>query len=465
MILTAIDYFFIVFASIAMFSYLGLGLVSWKAIKKYDRDNSPIDFEMLKMSSLAPKVSLIAPAHNEGVTIIENVKSMLALQYPSLDIIIVNDGSTDDTIEKLKLTYRLKKIDLKTTGEIKTERVKAVYHSEIIHSHRLIVVDKENGGKADALNAGINIANTNLVACIDVDCVLEPDAILKMVKPFLMDKKVIATGGVIRISNASKVKSGKLVKARIPNRLIEKFQFLEYLRAFLIGRMGWSKMNGLLIISGAFGLLRRDLVVKCGGYMRGTVGEDMELIVRMRKWMHQNDQEYRMEYIPEPLCWTEVPGNLKILGRQRNRWTRGLIDTLILHKDMALNKKYGLIGMLSYPYWLLLEWLAPILEVLGLIYMVFLFWNDRLDWMYSGSLLLLVYAFAVMISFFALLLDEQTTFQYSDPNDLKHLVLTALLEPLLYHPLIIFWAIRGNIDYWRGNRSWGAMQRQGFSGS
>lgn len=446
-----------------MISYVILAIISKRAIKNYERENAGISHALLNNSSILPKVTLIAPAYNEEVSIIENVRSLLSIKYRKLDLIIVNDGSQDKTLEKLKIAYRLKPCDIDFKKEIETKKVRCVYRSEIITTHRLFVIDKENGGKADALNAGINVANSHLVACVDVDCVLEPDSILKMVKPYLQDKKVIATGGIVRISNSSKVVDGTLVEARVPKKFIERFQFLEYLRAFLIGRMGWSKINGLLIVSGAFGLFRRDIVLKCGGYKPETVGEDMELVVRMRRYMHEKNKKYRVVYIPDPLCWTEVPTSYKILGRQRNRWTRGLMDTLKFHKKLLFNPKYKLMGTISYPYWLLFEWLSPILEFFGLFYLSYKIMSGSTDLVYVLSLIFMVYSYSFMLSCFALLQDELTTFKYTGRKDLIRMIITALLEPIVFHPLTIYWSIKGNIDFFKDKKAWGEMIRVGFN--
>ncbi len=452
-----------IYSAFIMLSYVVLCFISRFSIRKYDVNNGFVNFEDILHSPLAPRITLIAPAYNEGVTIIENVKSLLSIRYRKLDIIIVNDGSTDDTMEKLKIAYRLEKYRNNPAGMLKTKQIKGVYRSSYITTHNLIIIDKANGGKSDALNAGLNYAKSNLVACIDVDCILEPDSLQKMVKPFLESEgEVIATGGIVRISNSSQVMDGHMVEAKLPKRWLERFQFLEYLRAFLIGRMAWSKLNGLLIVSGAFGLFRKDIAMKCGGYDTGSIGEDMELIVRMRKYMHKLNRKYKVVYIPDPLCWTEVPSNISVLGRQRNRWTRGLIDTLVKHKDICLNPKFKLMGMLSYPFWLFFEWMAPLLEIIGLTLCIYQLLMGNLYVENFLVLLLFVYVFAFALSCFSLLQDELTTFKYVRRKDLLYLILTALIEPIVFHPMTVYWSLRGNIDYLKGKKRWGEMKRSGF---
>ena len=322
-----------VFALAIFTSYITMSFISGVEMVKYMRKNSFVDYSPVISSPFSPSVSIIAPAYNEGNTIVENIRSLLSIHYADFEVIIVNDGSKDDSMEKVIRHYNLEKVDFLIQNKIPTKPIRGIYKSTNRAYSKLFVIDKENGGKADSLNAGINVSAKKYFAAIDVDCILEEDAILKMIKPFLehSDERVIATGGVIRIANSCIVKDGKIIKVNLPRNLIARFQVLEYTRAFLMGRMAWSRLNGLLLISGAFGIFDREIVVLSGGYETKTVGEDMELIVRMRRYMIEHEQKYRIVYIPDPLCWTEVPEKLKILSRQRNRWTRGNMETLFKH--------------------------------------------------------------------------------------------------------------------------------------
>ncbi|HEY0899366.1 MAG TPA: glycosyltransferase family 2 protein, partial [Sphingobacteriaceae bacterium] len=249
----------------------------------------------------------------------------------------------------------------------------------------------------------------------------------------------------------------------LPDKLIPRFQVLEYIRAFLVGRMAWSRVNGLLLISGAMGMFDKEIVIKVGGYNHNTVGEDMELVVRMSRFMHEIRQLYRVVYIPDPLCWTESPSGTRILGRQRNRWTRGTIETLWTHKDLFFNPRYGVLGMLSYPYWFFFEWLAPILEFMGLLFFITLACMGQINWEYSMILMGMVYFFAVTLSTISILFEELSYQQYTSGRDILKLLVVALIEPLVYHPLTVYWAIRGNIDKITGKTAWGAMTRTGFA--
>ena len=394
----------------------------------------------------------------------ENVRSLLSIHYSNFEVIIINDGSKDRSLQTLIEHYELVKVNFALNEQIKTKPLRGIYKSKNKAYSRLTVVDKENGGKADALNIGINVSSKDLILCIDVDCIVEQDAILRMVKPFMdEEKRVIAAGGVIRIANSCEVKDGRLIKVHMPDNLVARFQVLEYIRAFLMGRMAWSRLNGLLLISGAMGMFDKDIVIKCGGYNHNTVGEDMELIVRMRRYMHEQNLEYKVVYVPDPLCWTESPSNLNILSRQRNRWTRGTMETLWIHRKLFFNRKYGILGVLSYPYWFFFEWLAPILEFLGLVvFLTFVAMGD-VSWEFSLILIGMGYFFGVMLSTLGILLEEISFQQYTSGRDISKLLLIAVIEPLVYHPLTVYWAIRGNIDMITGKKSWGTMTRSGFN--
>ncbi|WP_276361389.1 glycosyltransferase [Daejeonella sp. H1SJ63] len=461
----AISSLFLGYSLFLMCGYIFIGLYSIGELKKYLRKNSFTNYRLLANSAEAPKISIIAPAYNEGANIIENVRSLMSIYYSNLEIIIVNDGSKDDSLEKLINSYELYKAEFFVNEQIPTKSVRGVYKSRNSIYSKLLVVDKENGGKADALNVGINVSRNDYIVCIDVDCILEQDAILKLVKPFLETNKfrVIATGGVVRIANSCEVVDGRLVKVHLPKQLLPRLQTLEYIRAFLLGRMAWSRLGGLMLISGAFGAFDKEIAIKCGGYNHKTVGEDMELVVRMRRYMEENRIPYRVSFIPDPLCWTEAPSTFQILGRQRNRWTRGTIETLKMHKVMFFNPKYHLMGMLSYPYWFAFEFLAPIIEFVGFIYFNLFILFGEVNVKFALSLLLMVYSFGVLYSVFGILMEVRTYNQYKDRKDTLKLLLATLIEPLILHSFGVWHAIMGNIDLLRKKSSWGEMTRAGFS--
>lgn len=459
------NYLILGFAFSVMLSYVILALISAFALKSYHKQNRFVNYNALLALTDAPSVSLIAPAYNEGLTIKENVNSLLSINYNNFEVIVVNDGSKDDSIPILIEAFELVEVENNYSSQIPTKEIKAVYKSKNPSFSKLVVVDKFNGGKADALNTGINISSKPYVVCIDVDCIMDKDVLLKLAKPFLeqSEKRIIATGGVVRIANSCVIKSGKLIKVNAPDNWVARIQVLEYLRAFLLGRMAWAKLDGLLLISGAFGMFDRDIVIKAGGYNTKTVGEDMELVIRMRRYMIDHKLEYTVQYIPDPLCWTEAPESYEILRKQRSRWTRGTMETLWIHKKMLLNPKYKMIGLVSYPYWLIYEYLAPIIECLGLIITILFICLGILSWKFFILLFILVYAFAVMFSMLAIYTEEATFRRYTEFKDLRKLVFIAFLEPIIFHPFTIYAAIRGNWEKMKGNKGWGEMTRKGFS--
>jgi len=461
--------FFLVFALLIFSSYVSIGVLSTIELKFYRRRNRHFRYNDIKSFKILPTVSIVAPAFNEERSIIENIRSLLSLEYPKAEVIIVNDGSNDNTLSLIIEHYKMVKVDLAYSEKIPTSPIRGIYRSREEAYNKLTVVDKVNGGKGDALNAGLNICRNDLFLAIDVDCIIESDALLKMVKPFLEEegeKRVIASGGVIRVANSCEITDGRITKVRYPKNLLAKFQVLEYFRAFTLGRMAWSKVNGLLIISGAFGLFDRRVALNAGGYDPNTVGEDLELVVRMRKYMHLvKEQKYRVAFIPDPLCWTEVPSKFKTLSRQRNRWTRGAIDTIFKHKDMFFNSRYGKIGMISFPYWVFFEWLAPIVEMIGITYFIFMLAFNMVNFKIFIILLVFVFAFSVIFSSFAVFYETYAFNKYKGVNFLSQVILIAISEVFLFHPLNLFFSLSGNFDYLFGSnrQQWGEMTRTGFN--
>lgn len=444
--------------------YLILMALSALEMRDYLRKNRFADYGDIITSPIAPGVSILAPAYNEAASIVQNVQSLLSLHYGKFEVIVINDGSKDDTLDKLIQFFDLEQTKYNYIAEIETKQVKGVYKSKNMSYRRLTVIDKENGGKADALNSGINIANLEILACIDVDCILSSESISRMVRPFMEEtnRKVIAVGGVIGIANNCDVLDGTVTTYRVPDSELGKFQVIEYFRAFLMGRMAWSRINGLILISGAFGFFRKDLVRAVGGYFPKTVGEDMELIVRMRRYMEEHKIPYKVGFVPDPLCWTEVPESDEILSRQRNRWIRGTIETLQLHQSLKLNPKYGLMGIISYPFWSIFEKSAPILETLGVLYTLLLLMIGDFSAVYFFSLLVMMYFLSLLVSSFSVLYEQISFNNYKDKKDLRRLIWMIITEPFTVHPKIVFWGLQGHFDFIKGKGGWGSMIRTGF---
>ena len=461
-----IELLFLVYAITIFSFYFWLALVSAKELIKNITTSKTTNYDALLSSPFAPVISVFAPAYNESLTIVENIKALLGLYYPSFEIIVINDGSKDNTLQKTIDAFDLEKVPFVIDYKIPCNEILGIYKSRMKAYSNLTVIDKKNGGKADALNSGINIAKGDYFISIDVDSIIDPHALKKLIKPFFeeTDKKVIAAGGVIQIANSCTIENGQVVEINLPKQFLPRCQVIEYSRSFLMGRLAWSRLDGLLLISGALGLFDKQVVIDCGGYFTKTVGEDMELIVRMRKFMANKGEKYKVVYISDPLCWTEAPSTLKVLGSQRNRWTRGTIDTIMLHKDIFFNPKYGFMGMVSHPYWVFFEWLAPVIEVLGVIYFISIALNGEPNWPFFIAVMSFVYFFAITFSSYAILFDHLAYNRYNKKSMIIKLILTSWLEPVLYHPLIVYWGIRGNYDYFiRKKKAWGKMTREGFA--
>lgn len=446
--------------------FVFLAVFSFLEIKKYYHKKIYLHKDILIKSNHAVGVSIIAPAFNEALTIIENVKSLLSQEYPKFEVIIINDGSSDNTLDLLIQEFKLEKVDFFYQDKIKTQPVKGHYKSNNPVYKKLLIVDKENGkSKADASNAGINSSKYPLFLCTDVDCILRKDTIAMLVKPFIEEQdKVIATGGAIRISNSCEIKEGEMLQSHYPVNFFARFQELEYLRAFLFGRMAWSRINGLLLVSGGLGMFDKDLVIEVGGYWHKSLGEDMELITRMRKRMHEKKEKFYIKYIPETLCWTEVPYKNNIFLLQRTRWARGLIQTLYVHKKLIFNFKYGKTAFMVLPYFLLFEFIVPILEVLGLASILIEYFFFAINIPFFIVISVTVYLFYCFISLLSFFLDQMVHKQYSNIKEMLTLIIMIFLEPFVYHPINVFASLKG---YWNfiinKEKKWGVMSRKGYT--
>lgn len=459
-------FLFLFYGGTLLSLYLSGILLARRSIKRTKQRSIFIQPADIVSATDIPSVTIIAPAYNEGLTIIENVKSLLSIQYPYFELILVNDGSKDNSLELLINEFELERKDATfITQHIPTATVNYIYRSKNKKYTHLTVIDKINGGKADAINAGVNFANTELVIFTDVDCIIEQDAILKMVRPYLEedDREIIACGGGIGIANNSVVKNGILTDLRLPDRLIPMNQVVEYIRAFLLGRMAWNEVNGLLLVSGAFGMYPRKRVIEVGGFNPKTVGEDLELCIRMRMHMEELKIPYKVVYLPETLCWTEGPSDINVLVRQRDRWARGLWETMSAHRKLFLNPKYRQMGMLYYPYWLLFEFGAPIVEFLGIVCLIAFTWFGWVDWHFAILLFFATYLVGCLFSTIAIFMYVKNFDHYTKPKQIVELLLAAYIEPFYYHPLLIFGQMKGYYKKLFDIRSgWGNMTRKGF---
>lgn len=414
-----------------------------------------------RYADLAPPIALISPAYNEEKSIVQSVRSLLSLEYASFEVVVVNDGSKDQTLDELISAFDLKPMSRASDQQLAHQPIRAVYGSKL-HPN-LIVVDKTNGGKADALNAGINISRAPIFCSMDADSVLERDALLRAVRPFVDDpSRVVAVGGTVRLANGCRIEEGRVVSVGLPRSLLGLFQTVEYVRAFLMARLAWSDIGALTIISGAFGLFRRATVVEVGGYSPGTVGEDMELVVKLHKHLRREKRDYRIAYIAEPICWTEAPEDLRTLRRQRERWLRGSVETFFHHKDMFMNPRYGRVGSLGFSNILLVDVLGPFVEVLGYVLVPLFYLAGILSLPYLLAFLGVSFMFGIMISVFSLVLEESSLRRAQSVRDLLKLGVSAVLENFGYRQLNNFWRIRGFWQFLRGKKDWGEMTRKGF---
>lgn len=442
--------------------YLLFIVLSIAGVFRYRHLTSFINFKEIFQMPLVKPISIIAPVHNEEMGIVESVNSLLSLEYPLYEVIVVNDGSKDHTLERLIEAFDLKKSKRIFRKTIPTKPIKGIYISP--SNPKLVVVDKINGKKADALNAGLNVSRYPLFCGIDGDSLLEKDSLLKMARPFLEEPdKIMGAGGIIRLSNGCTVKSGQVVKVGLPQNFLARFQILEYLRAFLGGRIGLSMLKSMLIISGAFSLFRKDIVLKCGGYRTNTIGEDMDLVVRMRKYLHEEKIPFDFTFVPDPVCWTQAPETLKTLAIQRNRWHRGLIETLFHNRKMLFNPRYGITGLFAMPFYLIFEMLGPLIEVTGYIIFAILVILGQFNQPFILLFFLLAVVFGILLSLLSVLLEEYSARRYPRLKDLITIVGFGLLENILYRQWLAVVRAKAFVDLAVGKHEWGEMEKRGFS--
>jgi cellulose synthase/poly-beta-1,6-N-acetylglucosamine synthase-like glycosyltransferase len=440
--------------------YLTLYVISFAEIADYVRRETFSGFAELFTSNYAPPVSVVVPAYNEEATIVSSVRSFLTLHYPLHQVVVVNDGSKDGTLDALIREFDLYESDQPVRLQLETAApLRCIYTAP---HERLVVVDKENGGKSDALNAGVCAAAYPLVCCMDADIVLEEDALLRIARPMIESRSVAAVGGIVRVANGCEFEKGRIIKVKTPRKALPNFQIVEYLRAFIASRTAWSKLNCLMIISGAFGMFRRRDLISAGGYATDTVGEDMELVTRMHRVLLENDRKYRISFVPDPIAWTEVPDTLRVLGRQRDRWHRGLIDTLSRHRRMIFNPRYRAAGLLGLPYFLIFELLGPVVELLGYVAFVAGLALGVLDAQFALAFLLVAIGLGVLLSTAAVFLEELRLERYPRWRDLLKLTAYGILENFGYRQINTFWRAKAIVSYLRKNTDWGAMERKGF---
>ncbi|HZD54863.1 MAG TPA: glycosyltransferase [Candidatus Aquicultoraceae bacterium] len=472
---------------------LAFVLIAFREVRRRLRSRAFEDLDIVHGSPFTPPLSIIVPAYNEERTIVESLSSLARLRFPRMEFIVVNDGSTDGTLDRIVREFGFRRMEITYEERITTRPVRGFFElREGLPAgvSRWVIVDKENGGKADALNAGINASTCPMFVSMDADSILDEDALLQAFRAMLRDERIVAIGGQVALVNGCEVRDGKVRAVGLPDSPLARFQIVEYVRSFAIGRTALDRLNATMIISGVFGIFRKDVVIRVGGYLtrhltgklvreyvgkgRDTVCEDMEIIVRIQRYIREKGLDSRVGYTPEPLCWTEGPETFGSLGKQRNRWMRGLIETLAYHRALMLNLRYGNLGWFAYPFFVLFELVGGPLELLGYLAVPPLY---ALGFVSGGHLLLFLavsIAYGTLVSVFAVVTgawSERTSrnrergrslLHYREPRHLAVLLAYAILENLGYRQLTLWWRIRGIWDYHFGKTGWEKFERKGF---
>lgn len=456
-VLIIIQWFFLLYMLVLNFCYLALNIISFITIGRY-LNNHRLDDFLQSFSDFEPPISVLVPAYNEETTVESTVRSLMQLTYSEFEVIVINDGSKDSTMGVLTEKFKLVLVPEAYQIRLKVKPIRGFYKSLIFPNLR--VIDKENGGKADALNAGINASRYPLFCGVDADSVLQRNSLKQVIQPFLDNPLTVAAGGTVRIVNGSRVYNGFLEEAGLPAKLLPRMQIVEYLRAFLFGRLGWAPINAMLIISGAFGVFRREKVIQAGGYSVGTVGEDMELVVRLHKYLRMKKEPYRITFVPDPICWTEAPEDLKVLRNQRVRWQMGLLQSLMRNRDLCFNRRGGTVAWLAFPFMIIFEALGPVIELLGYIYTIVGFALGMVTPTVFVLFFLFSVGFGVFISVTALLLEVISFHIYSKPRQIFQLFLCSLYENFGYRQLVTLWRLEGLWKWLKGSKGqWGEMTR------
>lgn len=445
-------------------SYVMLLVFAYQYSFRYRQWSNKYICNMVQSSPFVPGISVVAPAYNEEKTIVDNVRSLLKMDYPNFDVCIVNDGSKDRTLELLIETFEMVEVPFEYVEHVHSAPFKRLFKSINPAYARLMVVDKVNGGtKADAVNAGLNVISNPYFINTDVDCILSKDAMYQCIFPVIQDSHIIAVSGTMSMSNGASMSNGEIVDLRPSSRPIPLFQDLEYKRSFLVGKMGWSRINAMNNVSGGYGLFSTEVVVNAGGYSSTSFAEDMDMLTRMIAYCCDFNRPYRVVQIPHNCCWTEGPSNIKMLYRQRTRWGRGLIQLMWEHRRSLFNRKYKRLGLISMPYTFLFEFLAPIIETVGLGMTVYLAFTGGISWFSFFVTFLAIYVFSYMLSTFVVFYDYILGSSYTSRISYLKLLLAAAFEPIIYHPLIVISSLVGYYRYiTRQKAVWVSMERTGM---
>lgn len=465
LIVSTYGYFVFIYSLVLIISYVYLLIMAYRYSSRYRRWTLDYVQQMVATSPFTPGVSIVAPAYNEGVNIVENVNSLLRQNYPKYEVVIVNDGSTDDTLEKLIDNFSLIEVPYDYVYRIHCQKFKRLFRSTDYRYKNLVVVDKKNGGtKADAVNGGLNVVQYPYFINTDSDCILSHDAIYQCIFPVILNHDIIAVSGTMSMSNGFTLKDNEIVEYKTSDNPLAVFQDLEYKRSFLVGKMGWSNMNAMPNVSGGYGLFNTDVVIASGGYGYDSFAEDMDMVYRMIRYCCDFHKPYEIVQIPHTCCWTEGPSTLKVLYRQRVRWGRGLIQLMWRQRDILFNPKYKTLGLVTMPYAFAFEFLAPIIEFIGTIMLIYLIFTDGVNWERFFLMFATIYIFSLLLSNFVFFYDYILGSSYTKSRSYLPLFLAAMFEPFIYHPIITFCSIRGYFNFLINTKAkWGNMTRKRYN--
>lgn len=437
-----------------------LGVSTWVAFTQLWKSRFA-GYQEIASSPIYPPISILVPANNEKLTIVETVRSLLNLEYPVHEVIVINDGSTDGTLETLVSHFGLRKVDLIYRPIIPTSQIRGFYIAPQIHN--LTVIDKQLSGKPDSLNVGINASRSPYFCSVDADTILEKDALLRIIKPILEpSEQVVASGGIVRVLDGCTVERGQVTKIDLPKRGICMYQVVEYIRSFLFGRTGWSTLNCLIVLSGAFSVFQKRAVQESGGYGLDTVTEDFEMIIRLHRYFHEKDEKYKILFVPEPVAWTQVPNRYVMLARQRRRWQRGLASVLLSNIRMFFNPRYGWIGLFAIPYNFFVELLGPAIEFLGYIVVILSFYFSIINLEIFLLFLFLALLYGIFLSVGAILIEEITYRRYPKGSSLIKLMIYGVLENLGYRQINAWWRLQALVQFILRKDEWERARRRSF---
>jgi cellulose synthase/poly-beta-1,6-N-acetylglucosamine synthase-like glycosyltransferase len=479
---------------------LSLVALSARQVRRRVAGHFVEDLDLIDQGDLTKPLTMIVPAYNEEVTIVDSVTNLVHCDYPRHEIVVVNDGSADRTLDRLKEAFRLRRTDIPYREAIGTAKVRGMYESTIALPPgvmRVVVIDKENGGKADALNAGINASTSPYFVSLDADSILDQRALKELMRIIQEDPRVVAVGGQVAIANGCTIRNSRVVSVGLPARSLARFQMVEYLRSFTTGRTGLDWMDAVLILSGVFAVFEKETVIRAGGYLTpfvrhrltaeyvggervGTVCEDMEIVVRLHRFVRDKLHDRRIAFLPHPVAWTEVPETLESLRKQRGRWYRGLRESLRYHRAMLWRRKYGRIGWFALPTFWIFEYLGPLVELSGYGLILFLYAMEHMlgyrfiNYDYLWAFLLASLGYGMLVNVFAVLVGgwrfrfgladrlQRGLLPFTRRSDVLILLVYAVLENFGYRQLTLYWRIRGLWDAWRGKTGWEKFARVGF---